>query len=67
MSVKFVIHFKYINLFVFIFNKFHKRWRNDKAPLKLHFYMYSKDRELYVVSALNEYLKRTKKMEKNWA
>ena len=46
-------------MFAFIFNKLHKRWRKGKAPLKLHFHMYSKDRD--VVSALNEYLKRTKK------
>ena len=41
------------------FHKLRKSWRNSKAPPKLYFYKYPKDQELCVLSALNEYMKRT--------
>ena len=38
---------------------YRRSWRKGKASPKLYFYKYPKDQELCVVSALNEYLKRT--------
>ena len=49
----------------FSFHKLHKRWRKGKAPSKLYFYKYPKDQELCVMSALNEYLKRTETWRTN--
>ena len=49
----------------FSFHKLHKRWRKGKAPSKLYFYKYPKDQELCVMSALNEYLKRTETWSTN--
>ena len=51
--------------YIFFFRKLHKSWRKGKAPPKLYFYKYPKDQELCVVSALNEYLKRTETWRTN--
>ena len=39
-------------------SKFSKVGEREKAPPKLYFYKYSKDEELCVASAIDEYLKR---------
>ena len=44
---------------VFTFHKLHNSLRKDKAPPILYFCKYLRDQELCVVSALDEYLKRT--------
>ena len=51
--------------YIFTFHKLRKSWRKGKAPPKLYFYKYPKDHELCVVSALNEYLKRTETWRSN--
>ena len=51
--------------YIFTFHKLRKSWRKGKAPPKLYFYKYPKDQELCVVSALNEYLKRTETWRTN--
>ena len=51
--------------YIFTFHKLRKSWRNSKAPPKLYFYKYPKDQELCVLSALNEYMKRTETWTKN--
>ena len=51
--------------YIFTFHKLHKSWTKVKKPPKLYFYKYPKDQELCVVSALNEYLKRTKTWRTN--
>ena len=45
--------------FVFTFHKLHKSWKYVKAPPILEFCEYTEDRELCVVTTLNEYIKRT--------
>ena len=57
LDVKFMV--KSNDAYIFTFHKLHKSWRKSKALPKLYFYTYPKDQELCVVSALNEYLKRT--------
>ena len=51
--------------YIFTFHKLHKSWRKGKAPPKLYFHKYPKDQELCLVSALNEYLKRTETWRRN--
>ena len=45
--------------FVFTFHKLHKSWNYGKAPPSLEFCEYTEDRDLCVVTTLNEYIKRT--------
>ena len=45
--------------FVFIFHKLHKSWKYGKAPPSLEFCEYIEDRDLCVVTTLNEYIKHT--------
>ena len=44
--------------FVFTFHKFHQSWKYGKAPRSLEFCEYTEDRDLCVVTTLNEYIKR---------
>ena len=45
--------------FAFAFHKIHKSWKYGKAPPNLEFCKYTEDRDLCVVTTLNEYIKRT--------
>ena len=45
--------------YVFKFHKLHKPWRQGQKPTTLEFAGFSQDKYLCVVSALDEYLKRT--------
>ena len=45
--------------YVFKFHKLHKSWRQGQKPTTLEFLAFSQDKELCVVSALDEYLNRT--------
>ena len=45
--------------FVFTFHKLNKSWKCGKAPPSLEFCEYTEDRDLCVVTALNEYINRT--------
>ena len=63
LSVRFMV--KLENVYIFTFHRLHKSWRKEKAPPKLYLYKYPKDQELCVVSALNEYLKRTETCRTN--
>ena len=63
LDVRFMV--KSEGAYIFTFHKLHKSWRKGKAPPKLYFYKYPKDQELCVVSALNEYLKRTETWRTN--
>ena len=63
LHIRFMV--KLEDAYIFTFHKLHKSWRKGKAPPKLSFYKYPKDQELYVLSALNEYLKRTKTWRTN--
>ena len=45
--------------FAFTFHKLHKSWKHEKAPPSLEFCEYTEDRDLYVLTTLNEYIKRT--------
>ena len=63
LDVRFMV--KSDDAYIFTFRKLHKSWRKGKAPPKLYFYKYPKDQELCVVSALNEYLKRTETWRTN--
>ena len=46
--------------YVFKFNKLHKSWRQGQKPTIVEFVAFSQDNNLCVVSALDEYLNRTK-------
>ena len=63
LDVRFMI--KSDDTYIFTFRKLYKICRKGKAPPKLYFYKYPKDQELCVVSALNEYLKRTETWRTN--
>ena len=63
LDVRFMV--KSGDVYIYAFHKLHKGWRKSKAPPKLYFYKYTKDQELCVVSALNEYLKRTETWRAN--
>ena len=58
LDVRFMV--KSEDAYILNFHKLHRCWRRNKAPTKLHFCKYSKDQELCVLSALDEFLKRTK-------
>ena len=45
--------------FVFTFHKLYKSWKYGKTSARLEFCEYTKDRDIYVVTTLNEYIKRT--------
>ena len=45
--------------FVFTFYKLHQSWKHGKAPPSLEFCKFTEDRDLCVVTTLNEYIKRT--------
>ena len=45
--------------YVFKFHKLHKSWRQGQKPTTLEFVAFSQDKDLCVVSALDEYLNRT--------
>ena len=45
--------------YVFKFHKLHKSWRQGQNPATLEFAAFSQDKDLCVVSALDEYLNRT--------
>ena len=45
--------------FVFTFHRLHKSWKYGKAPPSLEFCEYTEDRDLCVVTTLNQYIKRT--------
>ena len=45
--------------YVFKFHKLHKPWRQGQKPTTLEFAAFSQDKYFCVVSALDEYLKRT--------
>ena len=47
--------------YVFKFHKLHKSWRQGQNPTTLEFVAFSQDKNLCVVSALDEYLNRTEK------
>ena len=63
LSVRFMV--KLEDTYVFTFHKLHKSWIKFEAPPKLYFCKYPKDQEMCVVSALIEYLKRTKILRAN--
>ena len=63
LSVRFMV--KLENVYILTFHRLHESWRKGRAPPKLYFYKYPKDQELCVVSALNEYLKRTETCRTN--
>ena len=63
LDVRFMV--KSEDAYIFTFDKLHKSWRKGKALPKLYFYKYSKDQDFYMVSALDEYLKRTKTWRTN--
>ena len=44
--------------FVFIFHKLHKSWKYRKAPPSLKLCEYTKERDICLVTTLNEYIKR---------
>ena len=44
--------------FVFTFHKLHKSWKYRKAPPSLKFCEYTEERDICVVTTLNEYIKR---------
>ena len=45
--------------YVFKFHKLHNSWRQGQKPTTLKFVAFSQDKDLCVVSALDEYLNRT--------
>ena len=45
--------------FVFTFHKLYKSWKYGKTSPRLEFCEYTKDRDIYVATTLNEYIKRT--------
>ena len=45
--------------FVFTFHKLYKSWKYGKTSARLEFCEYTKDRDIFVVTTLNEYIKRT--------
>ena len=45
--------------YVFKFHKLHKSWRQGQKPTTLEFVAFSQDKDLCVVSVLDEYLSRT--------
>ena len=63
LDVRFIV--KSEDVYIFTFHKLHKSWKKGEAPPKLYFYKFLKDQELCVVSALNEYLKRTETWRTN--
>ena len=63
LNVRFMVKSEDANIFTF--RKLNKSWRKGKAPPKFYFYKYPKDQELCVVSAFNEYLKRTEAWRTN--
>ena len=63
LDLRFMV--KLEDAYIFTFHKLHKSWWKGKAPPKLYFCKYQKDQELCVVSALDEYLKRTKMWRTN--
>ena len=48
------------NNYMFTFGKLHKAWRKGKSPPSLKVYSFEEDTKLYVITTLEEYLKRTK-------
>ena len=50
--------------YVFTFHKLHKGWKKGKAPPNLVFCKYEQDRDMCVISALDEYLRRTEPWRK---
>ena len=50
--------------YVFKFHKLHRSWRQGQKPTTLEFAAFSRDKDLCVVSALDEYLNRTEEWRK---
>ena len=57
LDIRFMV--KTSQKYVFKFYKLHKSWRPRQKPTTLEFVAFSQDKDLCVVSALDEYLNRT--------
>ena len=53
--------YEYHEKYVFKFHKLHKSWRFGKPIPEVEFYKFSDDRDLCVVTAIDEYISRTEK------
>ena len=52
------------NEYRFTFHQLHKNWRQGKSSPTLVFYGYQQDRDLCVITAIDDYLIRTKLLYK---
>ena len=53
------------NRYQFTFHKLHKSWRRGKPPPTIEFYGFKEDKELCIVTTLDEYLNRTRTWHNN--
>ena len=53
------------NRYQFTFHKIHKSWRREKPSPTIEFYGFKEDKELCIVTTLDEYLNRTRTWHNN--